>query len=95
MDEDKIIDISSIIFHLQSFLHKNIELMHIDIREDLTREISDRESVSGTSIKKTLIAWESDPVCSFPDDLHSLSHISEDNHFYQVEEYVLFVFMDS
>jgi hypothetical protein len=48
MDQDKVIDISPIVFHFQSFLHEYIELMHRDIREYLTREIPDRESASLT-----------------------------------------------
>ena len=51
MDEDEVINISSIMFHVQSFLHESIVRVHIDIREELTREIPDRETTSWTSIE--------------------------------------------
>jgi hypothetical protein len=91
MDEDEVIDISPIVFHFQSFLHKSIKLMHIDIRKYLTREIPDRESASGFHEEKTLITRESDPIISLPEYLHALFHIGEDDCFYQVQEDILFV----
>ena len=51
MDQDKVIHISSVIPYFQSFLHKRIEFMHIDIGEELTREIPDREAASLICIK--------------------------------------------
>jgi hypothetical protein len=69
--------------------------VHIDIREELAREIPDRESASGLSIEQTLISRESNPILSLPDDLHSLSHISENDRLYQVQEDILFVCWDS
>lgn len=51
MDEDEIIHISSIVSHFQNLLHESIARVHIDIREELTREIPDRETTSWTSIE--------------------------------------------
>lgn len=68
--------------------------MHMDIREDLTREISDRESASVIHIKQTFVSRESDPVFPLSDYLHTLPHIGEDDNFYQVENLVLFIWWD-
>ncbi len=51
MDQDEVINISPIIFHFQSLLHKSVELMHIDICKELTREIPDRETTTSTGIE--------------------------------------------
>lgn len=44
MDENKIIDISSIISDFESFFYKNIKLMKIEICKNLTRKIADGKS---------------------------------------------------
>jgi hypothetical protein len=77
MDQDEVVDISSIILRFQSFLHECVELVHIDIGEELTRQIADRESTSRSSIKQALVARESDPVHPISGDNHSLTDISE------------------
>ncbi len=94
MNEDEVIDISSVILDFQALLHESIELVHRDIRKELTREIPDRESASLSSREETLISWKSYPVGSPSYDLHSLSHISKNDGFYEVEEHILFVFWD-
>ena len=94
MNQDKIIHISSIIFHFQSLLQKSIARVHIDIGKELTREIPDRETTSWTSTEETLAPRESDPVFFFSDYFHIFSHIGTDNGTDEIEEDILFIWRD-
>ena len=62
IDEDEVIDISAIVSYPQYFLHVHIELVHIDIREELTREIAYGESTSWSRIEEALRSRKSYPV---------------------------------
>lgn len=91
MNQDEVIYISSIIFHFQSFLHEDVELMHIDICEELTREIPDRETTSFCSIKQALIARESDPVYTISSDDNSFSDVGKDDASDEIEHDLLII----
>ena len=94
MNEDEVIYISSIIFHFQSFLHECVELMRIDIGEELTREIADRETTSRSSIEQTLVMGQSYPIYSLPCYDHSLSYICEDDSTDKIEHDFLLIWVD-
>jgi hypothetical protein len=91
VNEDEVIYISSIIFHFQSFLHEGVELMHVDIGEELTREIADWKSTSRSSIKQALVTRESDPIYLISGDDHSLSDISKESASDEIEYDLLLI----
>lgn len=62
MDENKIIHVSTVVPNFQIFLDKFIERMKIEVRENLTRQITDRKSCILWSVKKTFISWKSLPI---------------------------------
>ena len=94
MNENEVIHISPITFYFQSFLHKSIKFVHIDVCKELTREIPDRETTSFFSIKQALIVRQSYPVNSISGDLHSLSYIREDDNSGEIGYDLLLIWID-
>jgi len=62
VDKHKIIDVAPVITNLQLLLYECIELVQIEIRENLAREITDGESDAGRSEKQALRPRESYPI---------------------------------
>lgn len=51
MDEDEIIDVSSVVTNFEFFLDECVEVMEVKIRENLAREVADRETGTRRSKK--------------------------------------------
>lgn len=51
VDEDEIIDVSSVVTNFEFFLDECVEFMEVEIRENLTREVADRETGTRRSKK--------------------------------------------
>ncbi len=66
VNEDEVIDISSVMVYLQFLLYECIEVMEIEIYENLTREVANRKTDTGSGEKQALRPWETNPVLSSP-----------------------------
>ncbi len=66
MNENEIVDVSSVVTKLQYFLDEYIEWVEVEIRENLTREIADGKSDTRRREKQALWPWKSNPVFSSP-----------------------------
>ena len=75
----EIVHIPPIVADFQGFLHERIELVKIEVRKELAREVPDRKPVSGLSVKEALVLREPDPIRPVPVDTAILCHIALHN----------------
>lgn len=69
--------------------------MHIDIREELTREIAYGKSTSCSRVEETLRLRKSYPVYTTSMDDQISLRIGEDDRTDEIEKYILLVLWDS
>ena len=62
VDQDEIVHVPSIVPDLQSLFHENIEIVEVEVRENLAREVADREADSRRRKKEALRPRQSDPI---------------------------------